>query len=68
MQRTVWNWQNLGKSTASVLFVAVVWQLLCWAFEPHPAIAAVLGAVIGMLTMMAALARWPGWRFEWTED
>lgn len=68
MQRTVWNWLNLGKCVALLLTIAVIWQLFCWAVNLRPAIGAALGVAIGMTTMMTALARWPAWSFEWTED
>lgn len=67
MQRTVWNWKNLGKAAAVLLVVAVMWEVFCWAVTIDPVVSAVIGALLGMVTMLMALARWPGWRFEWTE-
>lgn len=68
MIRTVYHWKNIAKALVVLLAAAVGNGLVCkWVGLENGAIAVLWGLLVGMGSMMFALARWECWHFEFDE-
>lgn len=58
--KTVWHWKNIGKVSAVLLVVAILWAMV----PVSPPVGVLGGMVIGSIATMICLDRWDCWHFE----